>query len=92
MDNNKLERRQQFNGLGITGFLGLTLDWMGLHIACKRTGVKQRCPWQTETRTSTSFVEATRLFMLESLTTLNAEKPNIVMMEWISQALARLGT
>ena len=29
MDNNKLERRQQFNGLGITGFLGLTLDWMG---------------------------------------------------------------
>ena len=29
MDNNKLERRQQFIGLGITGFLGLTLDWMG---------------------------------------------------------------
>ena len=29
MDNNKLERRQHFNGLGITGFLGLTLDWMG---------------------------------------------------------------
>ena len=29
MDNNKLERRQQFNGLGITGFLGLTLDWIG---------------------------------------------------------------
>lgn len=29
MDNNKLKRRQQYNGLGITGFLGLTLDCMG---------------------------------------------------------------
>ena len=30
MDNKRLERRQQLNGLGITGFLGLTLDWMGI--------------------------------------------------------------